>query len=258
MNCTLKGVACAAGLALATMASPASAAFLINLNHSSADTTYRALLNYGSISNTQVISNGLTFNITNLGGPDVGDNYDLFAFCIDIFHHMTLGALNDTYVSTFGDEPNPPLLDGSGATLNLTQTNYITTLADIGFRLNRDSPGAETSLKTAAIQAAIWEIEHPGSVTLVNPNAHAVGGTTTYAQYYNAYLNLNGSGARVFTLTDSSVGGDTTVNQGFVVGWPPGGGGGQGLVPEPATWALMLTGFFGAGLMIRRRRVVTA
>jgi hypothetical protein len=171
---------------------------------------------------------------------------------------MSLGALNDTYVSTFGEASNPPLLDGSGATLNLTQTNYITTLANLGFNLNRDAPSAETSLKTAAIQAAIWEIEHPGSVTLVNPNAHAVGGTTTYAQYFSLYLNLNGSGARVFTLTDSSVGGDTTVNQGFVVGLPPGGGGQAVGVPEPATWALMLTGFFGAGLVIRRRRAFTA
>ena len=31
----------------------------------------------------------------------------------------------------------------------------------------------------------------------------------------------------------------------------------MGVVPEPATWALMLTGFFGAGAVIRRRRMAT-
>jgi PEP-CTERM motif len=31
-----------------------------------------------------------------------------------------------------------------------------------------------------------------------------------------------------------------------------------GSVPEPATWALMLSGFFGAGAFLRRRRTMTA
>jgi PEP-CTERM motif len=29
-------------------------------------------------------------------------------------------------------------------------------------------------------------------------------------------------------------------------------------VPEPTTWALMLSGFFGAGAFLRRRRAMTA
>ncbi|MGZ6016329.1 MAG: PEPxxWA-CTERM sorting domain-containing protein, partial [Phenylobacterium sp.] len=31
-----------------------------------------------------------------------------------------------------------------------------------------------------------------------------------------------------------------------------------GGVPEPATWAMMLTGFFGLGSMLRRRRAALA
>ena len=31
-----------------------------------------------------------------------------------------------------------------------------------------------------------------------------------------------------------------------------------GGVPEPATWAMMLMGFFGLGSVVRRRRVLTA
>jgi len=36
------------------------------------------------------------------------------------------------------------------------------------------------------------------------------------------------------------------------------GGGGQGGVPEPATWALMILGFGAVGLTLRRRRIVVA
>lgn len=245
-----KGMAAAAGLALTTMASPASAAFLVHLNSSAMDTSYTANINYGSIHET-AYSNGVNFNVTEVVG---GDTYDLFSFCIDIFHNMSLGGLNDFYVSTYGDEPNPPLHDGSGGTLNALQTQYITTLVDIGFILHRDNPGdADASLRTAAIQAAIWEIEHPGSITLNNAGASA-GGSGTYGSYFHDYLNLNGAGNRIFTLTDATYGSDHETNhQGFVVGWPPEGG-----VPEPATWGLMLLGFLGAGAAIRRQRQALA
>lgn len=36
-----------------------------------------------------------------------------------------------------------------------------------------------------------------------------------------------------------------------------GGGGSGGPVPEPATWAMMIMGFFGLGSMMRRRRLAT-
>ncbi len=37
-----------------------------------------------------------------------------------------------------------------------------------------------------------------------------------------------------------------------------GGGGGGGVVPEPATWAMMIMGFGAAGALIRRRRTLAA
>ncbi|THD59164.1 MAG: PEP-CTERM sorting domain-containing protein [Phenylobacterium sp.] len=40
-------------------------------------------------------------------------------------------------------------------------------------------------------------------------------------------------------------------HQSFAIGWP-------NAVPEPATWALMLTGFFGVGGMLRRRQAAAA
>jgi len=252
----LKGLAVAAGLSMAALATPASAAYLLHLNGSSMDTTYHAVINYDDNARNlhiheEAYSNGVTFNVTNITGPAAGQTEDLFAFCIDIFHNMSLGGLNDYYTSTYGDEPNPPLNDGSGQILTAPVLDTITTLTDIGFLLHRDSPSAETSLRTAAIQAAIWELEHPGSVTLVNAGASVNG--FTFGGLFNDYRTLNGPGSRIFTLTDATYTGDEeTSHQGFVVGWPP------EAVPEPATWALMRTGFFGMGAMLRRRRTALA
>lgn len=248
----IKGVAAAAGLALATMASPASAAFLVHLNSAMMDQTYSANIHYmgpgGPVDYDGVSSNGITFNVTKVAAPNTTE--DLFAFCIDIFHHITLGAQDDIYSSTYGDDPQPALYDGN-STLSTTQIEEISTLVDIGFLLHRDYAGADTSLRTAAIQAAIWEIEHPGSIMLNNGGVSA-GGSGTYASYFADYVGLHGAGDRIFTLTDATFGGngqfhadDEANHQGFAVGWP---------VPEPATWGLMLLGFAGMGMAIRRQR----
>jgi hypothetical protein len=71
-------------------------------------------------------------------------------------------------------------------------------------------------------------------------------------------FNLGGLATKVTAVSflygtnpnNPQVGGECTANCG-------GGGGGQG-VPEPATWALMILGFGGAGAMLRRRREALA
>jgi hypothetical protein len=52
------------------------------------------------------------------------------------------------------------------------------------------------------------------------------------------------SGARLY-FTNPCVGGDC-------------GGGGGNEIPEPATWAMMILGFGGVGVMMRRRRTATS
>jgi hypothetical protein len=51
--------------------------------------------------------------------------------------------------------------------------------------------------------------------------------------------------------TDEGFGLDNVVLSGHLVG-------GGGAIPEPATWALMIAGFGGAGAMLRRRRTAVA
>jgi hypothetical protein len=71
-------------------------------------------------------------------------------------------------------------------------------------------------------------------------------------------FNLGGLATKVTAVSflygtnpnNPQVGGECTADCG-------GGGGGQG-VPEPATWALMILGFGGAGAMLRRRREALA
>lgn len=251
---SLKGAAAALGLAFATAAMPATAANYVRLNNLTMDTSYMATINVGSIHET-AYSNGLTFNLTNYGGPRDGITEDVFAFCIDVFHNISLGGLNDFYESTYGDEPNPDLYDGSGAKLTGQALHSVTTLADIGFLLHNDTPqgmtAAEASLRTAAIQAAIWDIEHPGKIGLVNGGASVNG--FTYQGLFDYYRGLNGPGARVFTLTDVGFEDGESNHQGFVVGWPRDPG-----VPEPATWALMVGGFLAAGAALRRKAALQA
>jgi hypothetical protein len=62
-------------------------------------------------------------------------------------------------------------------------------------------------------------------------------------------LDPDGSFSDSVTIANNGPGGEATIT--FQSGTNNG-------VPEPATWALMLTGFFGAGAMLRRRTAAAA
>jgi subtilisin-like proprotein convertase family protein len=69
----------------------------------------------------------------------------------------------------------------------------------------------------------------------------------------SAFDGLSSSG--VWTLT---IGDDVGNDVGSYAGWTLSlTGESVGAVPEPATWALMILGFGGAGAMVRRRRTVS-
>jgi len=240
----MKGIALATGVALLSFSTSASATTAVQLTNSSMDSTYRAYIN-----GSEVYSNGITFGVHEVVS---GLNYNLFAFCVDIYHHIGLGDYvpDLNYISNKGD-PGEPLttnFNGTPNNLSTAQKNRVSALVDIGFILNRDAPGATTSLQTAAIQAAIWQTLNPLATISLRTNNLSLASGAAYTAAYNTYLTGPVvAGDRIFTLVP--VDGRT---QSFAVGWPIEG------VPEPMTWAMMTIGFFSLGGALRARRRVLA
>lgn len=262
----------------------------IKLEGASMVQSYTAYVGVAS-ANEHAYSNGVTFSYQNTNAAGIPNNanvYTLYGFCIDVVHNMTLGGLNLVYSDTFGINfpanndpvPNNFLLNGvtwtSAQALGNTTATALNKLIDTGWLLHEaelttysgagaanTAARANIDLQLAAIQAAIWKTEgafvnlgSEGSATAGNNVGGAIAGTTayTYQQYYNYYSGLNftnlGDGNDKFytiidTLVDVPVG---TAHQGFAIGWPVPN------VPEPATWAMLIVGFFGAGSALRRNR----
>lgn len=76
---------------------------------------------------------------------------------------------------------------------------------------------------------------------------------TAYA-YIDPFISLNFGGSGLDAANYSLTLGDGSVANASADGFTGGGGG----VPEPASWALMITGFGLAGTALRRRRTVAA
>ncbi len=274
----LKGAALAAGLAvmgfapqaLANEANPTGAQ--IHLTGSSMDKAYTANVGTTASNRVDAYSNGVTFSYQNVDdathtvtNPTV---YTLFGFCVDITHDMSLGGLNMIYSDNFGVNavPDPLPTDFHGDAISPTTLSALGNLIETGWILHHSEtdPGRSaayvnnTELQLAAIQAAIWQVEG-GNVTLNGGGSSAganVGGaiaggaSLTYAQYFTdyatgAYHNLNDANDRFYTIVEVN---PLDGHQSFAVGWTLPG------VPEPTTWAMMLTGFFGMGAMLRNRR----
>ena len=77
----------------------------------------------------------------------------------------------------------------------------------------------------------------------------------------NQFFDMNvvaGSGEHITSMSFHVDGATTTTSPILAAGQFRVGGISGGVVPEPATWALMLTGFGGLGAMLRRRRSLLA
>lgn len=210
-------------------AAPAGAVTLLS---ATMNTSYTAVINGPSV-NVNAYIGPVTFT-TNLD--------PITAYCVDIFHDMSLGSLNggagyayhDEALTTDNSTSTPS--GQSGVALSGLQLNEISALLNFSLTLNPLDPSF--GAKRAGIQGAIWEIENPAYT--VTPAQAAVTG------FMNTYLSA-ASHLPVGTFT--TIFADDYGHQAFAYG--------NG-VPEPATWALTIIGFAGLGAMLRRRRAVAA
>jgi hypothetical protein len=269
-----------AGQAFATEANPTGQ--YIKLEGSSMVQTYTALVGTTSGNAVNAYSNGVTFSYQNstAGGVVNGQVYTLYGFCIDVAHEMSLGNLSLVYKDTFnvntpGASQVPTALFANPALNTATTQSALTKLIDTGWLLHESETGksaayvANADLQLAAIQAAIWKTEgayvsiNNGSATAGANIGGAINGlpaptgpgdlntTWSYSDYFSYYssgnfLNLGDANDKFYTILDTAT---NPAHQGFAIGWPVPNG-----VPEPATWAMMITGFFGMGAALRNRR----
>lgn len=145
---------------------------------------------------------------------------DFLAFCVDVPHNISTGTgQNLSYTFT------KLTSDFNGNTLSTSQISQIFGLAALG----RNS--STSANDTGAIQQAIWTIEYPaGSFTARQ------GFDQARVDYYVALAPTLHASGKVMQSADG--------HQSFAIA----------AVPEPATWAMMLTGFGLVGAATRRRR----
>jgi hypothetical protein len=142
-------------------------------------------------------------------------------FCDDLQHDVYVtGGQHLLY------DYAPVTVDGFGNALSEATSNRMGQIADLGRAayLGGDEAGA------IAAQAAIWGIEYGIAVSSTD-------GAIQADILSDLLIQDNGRGRALGIVSESG-----TQNQ--IIG----------LVPEPATWAMMMVGVFGLGAMLRRRR----
>jgi hypothetical protein len=218
--------AAAVGGALA-VAAPAGAVTLLS---ASMDTSYTAVIS-GPLVNVDAYIGPVTFTT---------DLDPITAYCVDIFHDMSLGPLNGGAGYAYHEESlttdNSASTPSGQAGVSLTGPELQDISALLNFSLTLNPADSDFGAKRAGIQGAIWEIENP--LYTVTPAQASV---TTYMNlFYAAAPHLQPGSFHTIFANDYG-------HQAFAYG---------GGVPEPATWTMLIMGFGALGAMARRRRAV--
>ncbi len=240
----LKAAIPAAALALSLAAASASHATDYFLQSATMDTSHTAHI-YGPgypvpvYSDEYVFLGPLVFT-TNLGTAAGTPTFNLLAFCVDIFHNITLGPLNLKYNDLLPLNSNSQV---PASPISAAQTMQVARLVNYG-ELVYDSADVNKSAKLAGLQGAIWQVINP-TYTVVAFDAPVDSLIADYTSAsYNSFLTGHGSvGSGISFISETGKYGTLSAHQGFTFA-----------VPEPSTWVLMIGGFGFAGAMLRRDR----
>ena len=178
------------------------------------------------------------------GTSATGDAYNFTGFCVDIFHNIGLGSLNLTYNDNTGlttDSHFP-----SATALSAAQLLQVGQLVNYGSLVAGGPSSADTVARLAGLQGAIWQVINPGySVTsgsgLVNGYISAYSG----ASYNYSLTGYGPVGSAITFISETGKYGTGAAHQSFAF---------AAAVPEPATWAMMITGIGLTGALVRRSR----
>lgn len=217
----MKHFAIAAALA-AAVAAPAAATTTFNITSAG----------FFNTANVSIGSNGYLGGNFRLVGTRGGKAFDVYGFCVDLAHSIGVGVnamapVNLVY--TFDDLATAP----GGGPLSAGQLKQMKGLAFYGYQLLQAGTDPDLGTKLPAIQALIWETEYGPLATSTNPGVQA-----QITAIRALAPSLKGS-AFYIRAADGQ-----PVTQGLFISD----------VPEPATWAMLITGFGMVGFAARRRK----
>ena len=257
----------AAGIAaasLAVMATPASATaiFIDTAEMFNPATAYITGPTVPDSHYPQVYAyNGPVLFTANYGTTASTNTFTFLGFCVDIFDDINVGI--NTPMTVNLQYHDGPLVDNGAhgalyspvdlVTFTQAQKDNISKLVNYGTQIwNTDALTDPTHNlqntvidKLAGVQGAIWKVENP-SFTVTG--APIIGGHGIQADV-TTNINLYSSAAFLSTLTTGHINtvfdSNLPLHQAFAFATS---------VPEPATWAMMIAGFGGVGMALRRRR----
>lgn len=179
-----------------------------------------------AVSNSNTLAGQILLTVNN-GTAASGNQYILPAWCIDLFHDITLGSSGIVY-SLGGlatDNSNSP------TRLSVQQIDEIAALDIYGDDQMAANP---SNLIAAEVQAAIWTVEYNNGS---GNNLTVTGSNFTSTDINTLIATAGGTSGSVFQLSDSGY--QSLVDS----------------VPEPASSALLVAGLLGVGFARRRKRV---
>ena len=237
-------------LAIATLTTCAMAATVIGAGGAHAKTV--------TVTDVGITGYDYTVGITKPGTNQTEYAYDtaiiftinghqVLVECDDLWHNINIGPQNLTFtIAPFSGQSSVP--NPSGGSYDQAQVNemsYLLDTSDLIWTSKIATPGTiNVEEDLAALQLASWEVGNP--TTTYTPSSSAVadlaqtyigdaviadsmGESVTRGTYVGQFLSADGIQAQLF---------DPVVTP----------------LPEPATWTMLILGFFGTGFMVRSSR----